>query len=215
MLCYEFKRNLTSKSFTPYASLPSNQRMSMMSSSGSGMSSTGSASGNNTGGLSGFGLAPLLLKPLIVYSRHNHFLKQIEDVLYSVFLTYFNDSKEKTESFIKNPNNYRLFKFLNDPNNTKTQKSASTVLIKNPFVRHITSPSSSYKILIKIQDNLYLKCLVALSSPPDSVYSNINVNILKLKLSDEELLRLSSSSSQESLPLLNTYLRIFKTQNRC
>ncbi|GME67915.1 unnamed protein product [[Candida] boidinii] len=66
-------------------------------------------------------------------------------------------------------------------------------------MRYITSPSSSYKILIKIRDNLYLKCLVALSSPPDSVYSNINVNIVKLKLSDEELSRFSSSESQGDL----------------
>ncbi|OWB65026.1 hypothetical protein B5S33_g1459 [[Candida] boidinii] len=199
MLCYEYKKNLSSKSFTPYASLPNNQRMAMNSNSGSGMGSSGSSSGISTGGLSASGMAPLLLKPLIIYSRHNHFLKQIEEVLYSVFLTYFNDSKEKTESFIKDPKSYRLSKFLNDPNNIKTQKSPSAELIKNPFMRYITSPSSSYKILIKIRDNLYLKCLVALSSPPDSVYSNINVNIVKLKLSDEELSRFSSSESQGDL----------------
>lgn len=145
----------------------------------------------------------VLIRPVIMYTKHNHMIDQFKELLRSLLLELGTDDARATEIIERD---LIVKKYVNDPNLLQQFQELKRCYNNDPFLRVYSKMAPSSLLILK---NGNLKVWIELSSSYATLHISMNVKVTKLD-SKETLLESTFNAKEDVEQCLSWILKQHK-----
>ncbi|CAI8507579.1 unnamed protein product [Pichia kudriavzevii] len=129
-----------------------------------------------------------LLRPLLMYTKHNHTIHKLEKLLFDLLLEIGMDEVDAKATFT---NNMTIKKYVNDPNQLQQFQNSKRCYNNDPFLRVSSKLAPISMLILKVRG---LLICIKLESSYTTLHITMNVKVTKVE--DKQILLESTFNSK-------------------